>query len=49
MTYLTQYVFQIKQDLHIHCFNMITGKKESNIAESKYKYSSHGRGFDSCC
>ena len=31
MTYLINYVFQIKQDLNIHVFHMITGINESKI------------------
>ena len=31
MTYLIKYVVQIKQDLNIHVFNMITGKNESKV------------------
>ena len=30
MTYLIDYVFQIKQDLNIRVFNMITGIKNFN-------------------
>ena len=31
MTYLIKYVFQIKQDLNIHVFKMISGINESKI------------------
>ena len=32
MTYLIEFVFQIKQDLNIHVFNMITEKNEWKIS-----------------
>ena len=31
MTYLIEYVLQIKQDLNMHAFNMITAKNEPKI------------------
>ena len=31
MTFLIKYVFQIKQDLNIHVFNMMAEKNESKI------------------
>ena len=51
MIYLTKYVFQIKQDLNINVFNMLTGINESKTLTKhiscKYKCKSYGTNCDS--
>ena len=45
MIYLIEYVFQIKQDLSIHVFNMIVEKSESKILTKDISCECKGR-FD---
>ena len=43
MTYLTMYVFQIKQELNLSMFNMITGINESKALTNHISCKCKGR------